>query len=401
MSLASLLLQGSLVLVVLDDVGQKDLDIVSANGYSPNIDALKAQGIEYRAAFANPTCSPSRRSLFFGEFYTEQADIGCNAPTGKEPPLSLCSTAELISVESYLVGKWHLGSNPNYPPWETAAQAHGFEEWVAGTPVNLGGFCNSVDYNEWLRVDDGASMVVTTYNPTDQRDEAIALIQAAKAAETPFFLVLSLNLAHGPMHRPQGALLPPGYPSTPTTRDKFEAMIAAADTIVGAVVAELDLAEDAVIVIGDNGTPENVAPNAAKAKFSTFERGIKIPCIAATQLLGAEQGTQSTRLVHVADIYPTAAQWFGAVGLGDGCSLFGPARLDPIVCGAVKTSGEYDRCARGSRFKFRRVSDAVGTVEELYDLLLDQQETVNELGNPVWATQEATLRATLDAFEAR
>lgn len=403
--IASLLLalQGSVVLVVLDDVGQKDLDIVSQNGFSPNIDFLKSCGIEYRNAHANPSCSPTRRSLLFGEYYTDQADLGCNAPTGKEPPLALTSLPEAIApIESDLIGKWHLGSHPGYPPWETAAQAHGFAVWRAGTPVNLGNYCTSVNYTNWLRVDDGVSANVTSYNPRDQRDQAVQELQGAKIAGQPIFLVVSLNLAHGPFHRPPANMLPAGYPATFTDRDKYEAMICAADGIVGALAVELNLAEDTIIIVGDNGTPEALAPNPAKAKFSTFERGIHVPLIVATEVLGALQGTESTRLTHVADLYPTIGQWFGCVTAGDGLSLFSGVAHASIVCGTLRDSGEYDRCARGPRFKFRRFTDdQAQTSEYLYDLLVDPGETVNQVGNAMYVVQETALRATLDAFEAR
>jgi arylsulfatase A-like enzyme len=401
--LATLLLQGSLVLVVLDDVGQADLDAVSAADFSQNIDYLKSCGIEYRNAHANPSCSPSRRSLLFGEYYTEQADIGCNPPTGLEPPLSLVSLPESIpTVGSYFVGKWHLGSSPTYPPWELAPQVQGFDTWRAGTPVNLGGFCGSTNYTAWLRVDDGASALVTSYNPRNQRDQVIADIKAAKTYGEPFFFLVSLNLAHGPFHRPPANMLLPAYPATFTNRDEYEAMIAAADLIIGAIVAELDLAVDAIIVTADNGTPEPLAPNPAKAKFTTFERGTRVPLIASTELLGSLRGTTSTRLVHLADLYSTVSDWFGEPAQStDGISLFVPVLHENIICGNLRTTGEYDRCARGPRFKFRRFTNAGGTSEELYDLLLNPQETVNLQGDPLYATQEAFLRIALDDYEAR
>lgn len=404
--IASLLLalQGSVVMVVLDDVGAKDLDIVSGNGFTPNIDYLKSCGIDYRNAHANPSCSPTRRSLLFGEYYTDQADLGCNPPTGKEPPLSLTSLPEALPMTpSGLVGKWHLGSHPGYPPWESAAQAHGFAFWRAGTPVNLGNFCTSVNYSNWLRVDDALSANVTTYNPRDQRDQAVQEIQDAKIAGEPIFLLVSLNLAHGPMHRPPANMLPAGYPATFTDRDKYEAMICAADGVIGALMAEVNLAEDCLIVVGDNGTPENMAPNPAKAKFSTYERGIKVPLVVATEVLGSLQGTESTRLTHVADLGPTIAQWFGETySTTDGLSLFSGFMHTAIVCGTLRDTGEYDRCARGPRFKLRRFTDDQAQTEEfLFDLLLDPQESVNQLGNPSFLVQETWLRATLDSFEAR
>lgn len=403
--IASLLLalQGSVVLVVLDDVGQKDLDIVSQNGFAPNIDYLKSCGIEYRNAHANPTCSPSRRSLLFGEYYTSEADSGCNPPTGKEPPLSAVSIAETIGADSYFVGKWHLGSNPNYPPWETAPQSQGFATWRAGTPVNLQNFCLSSGYSNWLRVDNGHSAITTAYNPIAQMNQAVSDIQDAKALGLPFFLVLSLNLAHGPFHNPAASLLPPGYPTATTMREKYEAMICAADTIVGHITAEMDLAEDAIIVIGDNGTPQQVAPDPEKAKTTTFGGGIDVPLIASCELLGPLQGTTSQRLVHITDVYPTVAQWFGAAPMGiDGISLFAAQTHASIVCGTEQVGIGYDRCARGPRFKFRRYTDDQAvTTEYLYDLLVDPDETVNQVGNVLYVAQETALRATLDAFEAR
>lgn len=391
------------VVVVLDDVGASDLAIVRAAGFAPSIDALAASGVEFTRCYSNPVCVPSRYSMIFGTFHGKEPGLSCGTNHESAPPQSLTSLFELDPlVPSALVGKWHLGPNPiTGQPWELAPQAHGAGAWRAGTADNPNSpSCASNDYRDWIRVDDGISTPTTEYNPRAQRDAALAILDSTPG---PLLLVVELNLAHGPFHRPDADLLPPGYPPTPTARARYEAMIAAADSVVGAVASRLDLQQDAVLVVGDNGTPINaVAPgqDPGRVKATTFEGGVRVPLIAAG--LGLSGGTDG-RLCHVVDAYATVAFRLGVTWQGDGRSLFGTPRLTPVVCDnhSGSAQGGWDRAAVGPRYKLRRVGTGAAPSEELYDLLLDPGELANQVANPALASQLASLRAALDDYEAR
>src|SRR5687767_13798444 len=67
--------RGDVLIVIADDIGVEYLAAVP----HPNMDALAARGVTYTAAFANPTCSPSRRSILFGRYFDH--DSGSSAGT--------------------------------------------------------------------------------------------------------------------------------------------------------------------------------------------------------------------------------------------------------------------------------------------------------------------------------
>jgi arylsulfatase A-like enzyme len=401
MILVSLLLaiaQGDLYVIVADDVGYQDLQDASVLGLTPNIDVLAAHGVTFTRAYANPVCSPSRRSLFFGLYAVGEAGSWCpgDGLTGKEPDLTLTSIAEMApAVPSYLIGKWHLGGDPtggNSPPY-----AHGFDGWKAGQPSNVSEciMFGIPSYTNWMRVDDGIAQVSSQYEPAATRDVALALPPGSGR-----LIVLAPQLAHGPFHRPPAEWLPPGYPPTPDKPTKYQAMIAALDSWVAQCLAGIDLDVDGVIFVGDNGTPIQVSPDPERSKTTTFERGIHVPLIVAGPGLS---GGGCDRLSHIVDVLPTVALWFGVApppGI-DGLQLFGVGHAN-VVCGTENDDlGHYDRCARGQRFKLRRTGPmaAPPLTEELFDLLLDPGETTNVMG--LWPAQEAALRAALDEFEAR
>ena len=77
----------------------------------------------------------------------------------------------------------------------------------------------------------------------------------------PRWAYVAFQSAHKPFHRPPPQLLPPDWPPTPDDRSMYEAMIVSADTALGHMLAGIDLARTVVVLVGDNGTPESLAPD--------------------------------------------------------------------------------------------------------------------------------------------
>jgi len=376
---------GRALIIVLDDVGYDDLREASQLGLTPSIDALARRGVSYTQARANAVCSPSRSSLVTGLWYAGDRGVVCTTSIPGDPiPRPIVTIAELAPYPDALVGKYHLGRYPN-EPWQRGYASLGFENWLAGSPMNVKD-CFGDNYSRWLRVDNGFDRMFQGYEPIAVRDAAVAWWTASRG---PALMVVCPQLAHGPFHRPAASLLPPGYPATTTDREKFVAMIAAADSVVGEIVQWADVKRDLVIVVGDNGTPEQVAPEPDRAKTTTFERGIRVPMIAAGP--GFLPGTTDARLRHIADVLPTvAAHWRVPCPPVDGIRL-----QRSVGHVSVVVSGTSDLAAVGSGYKLRR--EAGG--EQLF--ALGTTERVDLLGRPEHVKIEAELRAALDAFEAR
>ncbi len=398
MMLAALLLalapQDALV-IVLDDVGQADLDAVLADGWAPNIAALAAGGITFRNAFANPVCSPSRRALHDGRWYFNESGVGCDPMPGAEPPLADVLLGDLASASGLtaaLFGKWHLGGNPYGGAWEKAPLAHGYSLWQ-GTPGNVNS-CGGSSYTNWLYADAGVSAFSSTYQPAQIESDFLAWWGVNRG---PRLAVVSMPLAHAPFHRPPAAFQQPGYTALVLgQRAQYEAMIAAADASIGRMLSAVDLSETLVLVVGDNGTPQQVAPDPNRAKVSTFERGIRVPFVLAGA--GLPAGV-SNRLVHIADVLPTLAHYLGRpspAGI-DGLSVVGKRQHAYVICGqggGPTVPGDW--CARTPRFKLRRTGIAPAITEEFYDLATDPDEATPLPGGAFPALRNF-LRAKLQA----
>lgn len=134
----------NVVLIVLDDAGQRDFGCYGSTYHkTPHIDALAKEGVKFtEATSACPVCSPSRVALMTGkhpqrfgitDWLPGQADKPTmplarpKLPTGL--PLDATTLAESLKAAGYdtaHVGKWHLGGAD-------------FEPTRQGFDVNIGG----------------------------------------------------------------------------------------------------------------------------------------------------------------------------------------------------------------------------------------------------------------------
>ncbi|MEK9735754.1 MAG: sulfatase-like hydrolase/transferase [Candidatus Nanopelagicales bacterium] len=391
-----------IVLVILDDVGYQDLIAVRDAGYLPNLTAMAAAGFVFTNASACPICSPTRRAMLFGDFYSRQSGYGCNPPTMEEPPATAVSIAQRMSGTGHtsaFFGKWHLGADPNGGPWQSEVQARGWDVWRAGIPYFVSG-CGGNNYSYWVDVEDGSSSFSLSYQPPVMAQKFAAFWTGTSG---PRFAVFSTQLAHLPYHRPPAGMLPSGYPPTPSDRDKYEAMIAAADFQVGQLLAVAPLATTVYLVVGDNGTPGALAPDPTRAKGTTFQRGVHVPLFLAGA--GISPGS-SQALVSVADIYATIAEIAGAPGpIGsDSVSLVpiltgaGTVAHTKIAYGIQGDTPQFkdDLAARTIQFKLRRWRADPGQpwTEEMYDLFADINEQENVLSE--YPAKAASLRAFIE-----
>lgn len=398
------------LVVVLDDVASVDLDAVRAAGRTPNLDALAARGVTFTRCYANSTCSPTRRSILTGHWWVGPDDDVC---AGKTPTTPLASEEFLPAAlphASAVIGKWHLGAAPNPAwPWELAPIARGFSYWMAGQAGNVLS-CGGTGYSDWLRVNSGwgfyQSQPVTAYEPYAVRD---AFTAAWPQAASPKFAYVCPQLAHAPFHRP--ANLPASYPPTPGARAKYESMIASFDIILGQMLAKVDLDTTLVIVVGDNGTPEGVAPGQGRAKTSTYERGVRVPLIIGGAGV-VTPGRTNGELVHVVDLWSTVIEAGGGARVGGSPYPIASTSLAPILADAPHLPphdyvlvgcrwGEADGdiasvSAAGTKLRLVDLGgDKAADMEYFFDLTTDPGELSNLVNDPARAAEIAAHRAFL------
>ncbi len=121
--------QPNVVLIVIDDLGQRDLGCYGSTFYqTPNIDKMAKDGLRFTDFYAAcPVCSPTRASIMTGK-YPQRVNITDWIP-GREDmpdqrmkrpairnelPLEEVTIAEALKKRGYvtaLIGKWHLGGS--------------------------------------------------------------------------------------------------------------------------------------------------------------------------------------------------------------------------------------------------------------------------------------------------
>lgn len=115
----------NLIVILADDLGYGDLQCCgSSDMQTPHLNALFADGMSFRNAYANcPVCSPTRAALLTGRYQDNVGVPGVirthveNSWGYLDPQCQLLpALARAQGYSTACIGKWHLGLNsPNTP----------------------------------------------------------------------------------------------------------------------------------------------------------------------------------------------------------------------------------------------------------------------------------------------
>jgi len=313
--------QNSLIVIVLDDVSWDDVNQVP----TPILDTVSVVGRTYTSAYASSVCSPSRYQLAFGRL-PHREFIGTALTAVQSDPEDLGAAASSTSIATALrargyrtglFGKWHV-NNSAFAAKGEAARVHGFETWRAGI---LGNLTQGDDHYTWNRFDDGKKSTSTTYTT-----EAIETAFEGWWTTTPGpkLAYVSFAAAHDPHQSAPAWMLPPGHVVGHSARAKFESAIMGLDHTIGQMAAYVDLSKTLVLIVSDNGTPQDVPPPAPTSpgyKLTQYQGGIRVPMWAVGA--GVAPGHDAS-LVQVVDVPATLLEVAGfasPVGFEDSISL--------------------------------------------------------------------------------
>jgi arylsulfatase A len=260
----------NVVLIVIDDLGQRDLGCYGSTFFkTPNLDQMAKDGLRFTDFYAAcPVCSPTRASILTGR-YPQRPNITDWIPGRKdlpdqrlkrpairnELPLEEVTVAEALKARGYvtaLMGKWHLGGK-------------GFEPEKQGFDVNVGGDHTGTPLSYFAPFENKAGLKM----PGLERAEPGEYLTDRLAAEAekfiatnkdkPFFLYLPHYGVHTPLRAPQATIdkykgpAQHGKQSNPT----YAAMVEHMDAAVGRVLKKLDelkLSENTLVIFtSDNG----------------------------------------------------------------------------------------------------------------------------------------------------
>lgn len=303
----------NILLILADDLGNGDL---SYNGCkdikTPHLDTLASSGLILNDNHTTAcVCAPSRAGLMSGK-YQQRFGFECNGPHGKHGmPGSVVSYAEAMKSAGYetmCLGKWHLGSQPDMHP-----NAQGFDHFsgfIAGGrsyfPIKKTSANNMMQRNG-KQVPESEIKYVTNW----LTDEAIRLI-GKRDHSKPFFMYLSYNAPHSPMHALEEDLAL--YQNIPKKgRRTYAAMVHNMDKNIGklrAYLKEQKLSENTIVIFtSDNGgATTNSSDNGVYRgmKGSKWEGGHRVPCLIHWPAGGLSGGKKIDMLTSTLDFMATS-----------------------------------------------------------------------------------------------
>ena len=358
----------NIIIILADDLGWNDISFYGGglgNGavQTPNIDRIAAEGVHFSNGYAgNATCAPSRAALLTGRYPTrygfeftpapaslmslvatfdshrEQLHPGyfleenlSDFPPFEEQgvPTTEILLPEILASKDYhsiLLGKWHLGESEGYTPND-----RGFDEFLGF----LAGAAMFAEYDDPAMIKsiqefDGIDQFLwpnltfaVRYNK-EQRfkpdeymtdylsHQAVRAIEANK--DRPFFMYLSYNAPHTPLHAMKSDYDSLSMIESHTER-VYGAMMLSLDRGIGKVIDAVEAAgigdNTLIIFSSDNGGADYVGlPNLNAPyrgwKMTFFEGGTHVPFFMRWPNR-IEAGTEYQRPVTHIDIFSTIA----------------------------------------------------------------------------------------------
>lgn len=356
----------NVIVILVDDQGYYDLSCYGATEVkTPNIDGLAKEGIRFTDYYAAaPICSPSRAGLLTGcyprrvglETWVQRADSQIGLHHDER------TMAELFHAHGYktaCIGKWHLGDYEGFRPLQ-----QGFDYYY--------GLLHNLDPVETVYFEKEGGVPIMRNNEVVKRpadpaelaklytDETMSFIKNHK--DEPFFVYLPHTMLHNPLGVGEGFK---GSSNWGEYGDAIQEM----DHHVGRLkkfLIEEGLDKNTILVyVSDNGRGpgRNKQQPIQGRKLSTYEGGIRVPCIVWGPGVGI-QAQQSSEITHAMDFYPTLATMAGIKVPND--RILDGRDLSRLWLGKSKTTAEiFDQDSLNAHVQKNRPWNPPGEWAEL------------------------------------
>lgn len=366
----------NILLLFADDLGYEMLGCYgSLRGKTPHLDRLAGEGMRFTRAYGSPVCTPTRMSLYTGQYPTRHGYTGVlpvhrgtkEAVDFRERFPTYAQRLREAGYATSVTGKWQLATLEFHPDHIRDA---GFDSWCVWQIWREGAKTTRY-WNPCLNHDGRIREDIADRFGSDVlADYVIDRMRAAVAEEKPFCIHHNIMLPHVPIVETP-AEKESGAPAS------LRNMVTYMDALVGRIVTsvdELGIAENTLVVfLGDNGT-DVAAPRRTRegtvtgGKRTHDDGGTHLPLIARWPG-SVPAGSVANDLVDVVDLFPTFCELAG-VALPEGKPMDGRSfagrllREEPLprevtVAGYQKKFSVFDG-------KYRLVSD--GTVLDAREL---------------------------------
>jgi arylsulfatase A-like enzyme len=285
----------NIVFIMADDLGYADLSCYGRPDYTtPNLDRMAARGMKFTQAYANSAvCSATRTALITGR-YQYRLPVGLEEPLGVREvgiPNGFPTLPAMLKKAGYgtaLIGKWHLGSSPDYLPAKC-----GYDHFWGLRGGGTDYFTHKLSPKKedptdlW---DDDKRIDPPGYLTDLLGDHAVKVIDDYAKKKQPFFISLHFTAPHWPWQGPGDEevsknLPSPGYHLDGGSQKTYAAMVRQLDLNVGKVLKALErsgIAKKTIIIFtSDNGGERfsNRWPFTGM-KMELLEGGLRVPALA-------------------------------------------------------------------------------------------------------------------------
>jgi arylsulfatase A-like enzyme len=311
----------NIILINCDDLGYGDLGCYGSQvNQTPHLDRMAAEGMRFTDFYmASPLCSPSRGAMMTG-CYPRRISFGTFEGHGVLFPgqgIGLnpdeTTIAAILKQQGYatkIVGKWHCGDQPEFLPTR-----HGFDSYY-GLPYSND---MGIQASHLFRLMPPLPLLRDEEVIEEQPDQASltsryveeSLRFIRESRDTPFFLYF----AHMHVHLPHYVAW--RFLKT-AINGPYGAAVECIDWSVGVLMRELRRLglNDTTLMIftSDNGSRGDRGGSNSPlrgGKFTTWEGGLRVPCI--MRWPGAiPAGATDSHIVTSMDFLPTLAHLAGA-----------------------------------------------------------------------------------------
>lgn len=349
----------NVLLIVADDLGWADVGWHGGKPMTPVMDRLVREGVELDRHYVQPVCTPTRAALLSGRWtsrFGPQALAPSNIRVYARGQVTLATALKQCGYTTHLAGKWHLGSDPEWGPWN-----YGFDHSYGSLAGAVDPWTHQYRKGRWQTTwhRDGKPSNEQGRNATELvAAEAEKWIRTAKA---PWFVYVPFHAVHIPVDTPDeykkmydGVSFGETDPKREESRRRFAAFVSQLDAKIGQLVQAIDETgrrrNTLIIFTSDNGGLHDggnayvseVPPTPALSvnlplrgqKNTLYEGGIRVPAFANWP--GTLEPARCEAPIHAADWMPTITKLAGwkpqADPTFDGIDIF------PAVSGTAATT---------------------------------------------------------------
>lgn len=384
----------NIVFILADDLGYADVACYGRPDVrTPNIDRLAANGVRFLQAYANSAvCTATRTALITGR-YQYRLRVGLEEPLNTTTPTvglppdhpTLPSLLKKAGYATLLVGKWHLGTLPNFGPLKS-----GYDHFYGyrGGAVDYYSHKGTDDKDDFW--DDDVPLHKMGYMTDLLGDRAVELVTRMANATQPMFMSLHFSAPHWPWEAPGDETESKRLAGTQLfdydggTQKTYQHMIERLDFQIGRVLEALDstrtLDDTIVIFTSDNGGERfaDIWPFTGR-KGDLLEGGLRIPAIMSWPAR-VPRGRTTDQVAISMDWVPTLLAAAG--GSADPTYPFDGVNLLPQLAGEAavlsrrlfwRYKANAQRAVRDGDFKFLKILDNTF----LFNVVEDPMERAN------------------------